>query len=1167
MKHLHGFIPRKQTRARKSRTHATAHHGMAGVHLSLVLFALFAPATLVKAQTSVSRIHTLAGGGTNSSTAVSALIARPVGVAVDSAGNFYAASGPLRQVYRVDSSGNLTAVAGNGVEGPAGDGGPATSASLLDPLGLAVDSGGNLFIADVSRIARVDASTGIITAVAGNGTYCPSPTDPCGDGGPATSASLNFARGVAVDGSGDVYIADSQNNRIRRVDAATGVITTVAGNGTRGFSGDGGPATSAELTYPYEVAVDTSGNLFIADQGNSRIRRVDAATKIITTVAGGGTPTSGVGDGGPATSARLRNPQGVALDTSGNLLIADTFDQRVRRVDGATGIITTVAGNGTPGFSGDGGPATSASLHELVGVAISSSGNLFIADQYNNRVRRVAASTGIITTAAGGGTGGDGGPATSGVLPEPLGVAVDGSGNVFTSTFGDSRVRRVDGSIGTITTAAGSSVAGFSGDGGPAISAQLFFPYGVAVDTSGNLFVADLDNFRVRRVDAATGVIATVAGSDNFCNPTDPCGDGGPATGAFVIPYGVTVDSSGNLLVADGGDYRIRQVDATTGIITTVAGDGYSTGEIDGPGGNPADDLGDGGLATAATFECPEFVAVDGSGNLFISDDCASRVRRVDAATGIITTFAGNGTYGFSGDGGPATSASLAYPEGMVFDSSGNLLIVDSGNSRVRRVDAATGIITTVVGSGTFGFSGDGGPATSAELSDPFGIALDSAGNLYIADTASNRIRVVTPPSGVALSPSSLSFSNQSVGTTSNPQNVTLTNSGAASLTITSITIAGDDSEDFTQTNTCGTSLASGASCTVSVTFKPTATGTRNAGLTFTDDASDSPQVVALTGTGTAPTASLSPASLPFGDQVVGTSSGALAVTISNGGDAALTISGITIGGANSGDFAVATSGTTCSTSSAVAAGGSCTVAVSFTPTASGSRSATLTLADNALNAPQTVALSGTGADFSVAPASGSTTSATVTAGGTATFSLTIAPSGLTGDVSFTCAVSPSGPTCSVSPSSLTLDGKTPANITVSVGTTAPSLAPPVASWPRWPGLPVTGLVLLGLLLVWRASNGTADVAAPIRACPEWIERAPWRAKARRYGAAWSLASLAALLMCVGFWAGCGGGGATSASTQQSTTTTGTPAGTYTITVTGTSGNLSRNTTLTLTVN
>jgi streptogramin lyase len=289
----------------------------------------------------------------------------PTGVAVDAAGNVLIADLSNSRIRSVDAvTGVITTVAGNGNFDFSGDGGPATAASLGSPSGVAVDAAGNLLIAQSNaRIRRDAAVPGVITPVAGNGAGGFS-----GDGGPATAASFSSPLGVAVDAAGNVLIADQSNSRIRRVDAVTGVITTVAGNGTFGFSGDGGPATAASLSNPVGVAVDAAGNVLIADPNNFRIRRVDAVTGVITTVAGSGT-FGFSGDGGPATAANLSGPFGVAVDAAGNVLIADRSNQRIRRVDAVTGVITTAAGNGASGFSGDGGPATAASLSCPLAVA------------------------------------------------------------------------------------------------------------------------------------------------------------------------------------------------------------------------------------------------------------------------------------------------------------------------------------------------------------------------------------------------------------------------------------------------------------------------------------------------------------------------------------------------------------------------------------------------------------------------------------------------------------------------------------------------------------------------------------------------------------------------------------------------------------------------------
>jgi len=332
---------------------------------------------------------------------------------------------------------------------------------------------GDIYISDgLNQRIREDA-LGTIVTVAGNGTAGFS-----GDGGPATSAELHSgfaAFGVTLDSSGNIFIADSVNNRIREV-STSGVITTVAGNGTAGFSGDGGAATGAELNNPTGVAVDGSGTFYIADQRNNRIRKVSGG--VITTVAGNG--VSGFsGDGGPATSAAIYYPNAVALDNSGNLYIADTLNNRIRKVSGGT--ITTIAGNATTGYKCTNGVATSLGLNEPRGVAVDSGGNVFIADYGLSCIREVTGTS--ITTVAGNGSfsyGGDGGPATSAALNDPTGVAVDNVGDIYIADYVNNRIRMVNGS-GIISTVAGNGTPGFNGDGHAATATELYNPVNVAV--------------------------------------------------------------------------------------------------------------------------------------------------------------------------------------------------------------------------------------------------------------------------------------------------------------------------------------------------------------------------------------------------------------------------------------------------------------------------------------------------------------------------------------------------------------------------------------------------------------------------------------------------------------------------------------------------------------
>ncbi|WP_460945226.1 NHL repeat-containing protein [Spirosoma daeguense] len=673
-------------------------------------------ATAVWAQ----NISTVAGNGSENVPAISAQISTPNSVAVDANGNLYIADRSNNRIRKVTPEGIVTTVAGTGIAGYSGDGGPATSAQLFYPFGVAVDWGGNLYIADTynSRIRKVTPD-GIITTVAGS-----SISGYGGDGNLATLARLNQPYGVAVDGLGNIYIADTGNHRLRRVNTS-GLIHTIVGNGTAGDNTGGGVPGMTQLNGPQGVALDGSGNIYIADTGNHRVRKVQNSFSSIINLAGTGT-LGYSGDGGPAASAHLYRPTGVTADANGNVYIADSNNQRIRKVN--TGfVITTVAGTGMAGYSGDNGNATSAQLNLPSGVALDSNGSFYIADQTNSRIRKVNAM-GTITTVAGtgingsGGYSGDGGPAIAAQLYSPFSAALDGSGNLYIADSGNSRVRKVS-SSGVITTIAGTGSFGFSGDGGLATAAQLNGVYGTTVDGSGNLYIADANNHRIRKV-STTGVITTVAGAGSVGYN----GDGILATSAQLnYPSSVAVDGAGTLYIADRFNHRVRKV-STTGIITTVVGTGISGFS------------GDFGDATSARLSSPYSVAIDGSGNLYIADQYNHRIRMV--SSGMITTVAGTGFAGYSGDGGVATSAQLNLPYGIALDGGNNLYITDRNNQRIRKVNSA-GIITTVAGTGTAGFTGDGGAATSAQLNSPFGIAVDGTGAIYITDTNNNRIRKV----------------------------------------------------------------------------------------------------------------------------------------------------------------------------------------------------------------------------------------------------------------------------------------------------------------------------------------------------------------------------------------------------------------------------------------
>lgn len=675
-------------------------------------------------------ITTIAGGVPflgDSGLATNASFNSPQDVLVDGNGNIIIADSGSARVRRIDSSGIITTIAGNGAFNSKGDNGLAISAGINLPAGVAIDSAGNTIISDSrgDRIRKVDAKTGIITTIAGTGEPGFS-----GDGGLATQAKLSFPIGIAIDSSDNLYIVDSGNNRIRKLDLKSGIITTVAGNGLIAFSGDGGLATDAAFNFPTQVNVDSAGNLYILDNNldfsaNGRIRRVDIKSGIVNTVAGNGTFRFN-GDNISALSAGI-DPFDVEIDRAGNIFFADLSNNRVRRVDAKTGIITTIAGNGKTGFSGDGGLATNATLSGPDGIALDGLNNVIIADQLNNRIRKVDANTNIITTVAGIDIPtGDGGLAVKANLGDPFSIVVDPTGNLLIVDRGNIRIRQIDINSGIISTYAGNGILDSTGDGGPATQAS-FAPVSIALDNFGNLFIADELFNVIRRVDRS-GNITTIAGINNKSGFS---GDNGLATNAMLnAPSSVAVDSNGNLFIADTNNSRVRRVDAKTGIITTVAGNGNFGFS------------GDGGAATQATLFLPFAVATDKNGNFFIVDAANFRIRRVDAKTGVITTVAGNGLQGFGGDGGQAIRASFEIAFGLTVDNSGNIFLADTANHRIRRIDT-NGIMTTVAGTGDSDYTGDGTAATTASLNRPKGVAIDSSGNLYVAGGFNNAIRIV----------------------------------------------------------------------------------------------------------------------------------------------------------------------------------------------------------------------------------------------------------------------------------------------------------------------------------------------------------------------------------------------------------------------------------------
>lgn len=548
------------------------------------------------------------------------------------------------------------------------------------------------------------------------------------NGSATGNIQFNLQHKIKVLPTGKLYIADAGNNCVRILDLTTGATTIYAGKGAGTFSGDGSTASTAELNYPQSISVASTGDIFIADCWNHRIRKVNTSGTI-STVAGNGTPGFS-GDGFLATSAQMNKPQSVALDNAGNIYIADYLNNCIRMVDGS-GLITTIAGNSTvAGYSGDGGPATDAKLNKPMDLYVDTNANVYIVDQGNHAVRMIQATTGNIITLAGTGTpgfSGDGGPATAAQLQNPYAVIWDHTGYVYIADNGNNRVRSIQLSSMTINTVAGDGTPGNAGDGGPATAAQLYAPAGVTMSPTGELYISS--GGRVRKV--SSGIISTVIGSDGYG------GDGGIADSALLQnPMHTCHDIAGNIYIADSGNHTVRKVN-TAGIISTVAGTGV-------PGYT-----GDGGAATSAKLNQPVSVAISPSGILYIADKAAHVIRAVNTGSGQISTFAGTGAPGFSGDGGSATLASLNNPWGIALDTSGDLAVSDNGNDRIRAINIASGMIFTIAGSGTPGFSGDGSLASAAQLNSPAYIAFNNTNDLFIADKNNNRIRKITASTGI----------------------------------------------------------------------------------------------------------------------------------------------------------------------------------------------------------------------------------------------------------------------------------------------------------------------------------------------------------------------------------------------------------------------------------
>jgi sugar lactone lactonase YvrE len=632
------------------------------------------------------------------------------GIATDPRGNIYISHRSQNRIRKLSPNGTITTIAGNGIAGFSGDGVPALESSLNFPAGLAFDKG-NLYVADRNnhRIRKIDLK-GIISTVAGTGI-----PECCNDNGLAVEAHLHFPSDIDVDTEGNLYISDRSNNRIRKVNP-DGIITTIAGLGKPGYGGDFGPADKALLKYPFGISHDNKGNFYIADRGNNRVRKIDQRG-IITTIAGDGTHSFG-GDYGPANQSSLAFPTDVIVDSLGMVYIADRNNNRVRKID-RLGVITTLMGLSQTEFNGDNEIAAETTLHLPFALALNGEDRLLVVDRNHFRVREVRLQSNQVETIAGNGTflfRGDGGPGAGATLDAPSGIALDSKGNVLFADRLHQRIRRV-GSNGIIETVIGNGKQGNEGNGRPGIEATLHLPEVLVNDHEDNIYLTQRSgNAWIIRKFSAEGIITHFAGNGRQGNS----GDAGPATEAsFHTISDIAADGSGNIFIADSINRNIRKIDKQ-GIISTIA---------------------EASLEVLGTEVHPNGIVFDKVGSIFFSDSGSSKVYKIDTS-GAITLIAGTGDFGDHGDEGPALEAGLRSPGGLAIGPDGFLYIAEQTTHRIRKIDSS-GIITRYVGTGKFGYSGDGGPAIEANIKGPFRMDFDRKGNLYFSDRDNNRIRKV----------------------------------------------------------------------------------------------------------------------------------------------------------------------------------------------------------------------------------------------------------------------------------------------------------------------------------------------------------------------------------------------------------------------------------------
>jgi hypothetical protein len=664
------------------------------------------PAVLtVQAPLAITTFAGVSGIGTASGTGSAARFNHPNAVAADSAANIYVADTLNHMIRKITPAGAVTTLAGlAGVSGSVD--GTGTAARFFAPRGVAVDTSGNVYVADTGNgTIRKITSAGVVTTLAGR-------AGPVGSlDGTGSAARFNNPYSVALDSSGNVFVADRGNHTLRKITAA-GVVSTLAG--VAGSLGSAeGSGSAARFNAPAGVATDSTGNIYVAEFGNNTIRKVTPAGLVSTLASFAGTVGNIGSADGTANLARFNRPVAVAVDSTGNVYVADLNNQTIRKIT-AEGVVSTLAGTARSSGSTD-GTGSAARFNLPSGVAVDSTGNIYVADQNNQSIRKIT-SGGVVSTLAGqAGYGSTDGTGAAAQFYGPNAVAVDSSGNVYVADYSNFTIRKISASR-VVTTLAGS--AGESGsENGTGSAARFSDLTGIAVDSVGNIYVTD--GIMVRKITSG-GVVSTLAGSAENSGSTD-----GPGSDArFGRLTGVAVDGSRNLYLSDGGNNTIRKI-TSAGVVSTLAGTTGEAGVTDGTG-------------STARFSGPAGVALDSTGNVYVADYNNFTVRKVTSA-GVVSTLAGAG--GDAGtDDGQGTAARFGGPSGVAVDSAGSVFVVDAVNNTIRKI-TASGLVTTLAGAADGSFGSTDGTGSAARLNNPTGVAVDKTGILYVADSLNNTVR------------------------------------------------------------------------------------------------------------------------------------------------------------------------------------------------------------------------------------------------------------------------------------------------------------------------------------------------------------------------------------------------------------------------------------------